>query len=91
MTPRLAQNRPLSASIPAEPARRKERERLTAHVNRQTAAQLDALIDEYWDVLVDSPLTESSREDYFYFAWAFSRWMKGEFTPGQRLSNDNST
>jgi len=59
--------------------------RSTPRVNRQMFAELDALIDEYWEVLAESELADKSIQDYFYFAWAFSRWLKGEFTPGERL------
>jgi hypothetical protein len=43
------------------------------------------LLDEYWTVLQDSQLTDSSVQDYYYFAECFVRWISGTFTPGSKL------
>lgn len=43
---------------------------------------MKALLEEYFEVLQRSALTDKSVEDYYYFAFCFVRWCNGEFTPG---------
>lgn len=47
--------------------------------------QLWDALDDYFKVLQQSPLTEKSQEDYYYFAECFVRWIDGTFTPGEKL------
>lgn len=77
MTPRQEQNRPAGLQQTGYA------ERMTARVNRHMLTQIDPLLDEYWDALMETALADKSIEDYWYFAYCFCRWMKGEFTPGQ--------
>lgn len=39
-------------------------------------------LDEYFVALERSPLADKSREDYYYFAECFVRWLDGTFEPG---------
>lgn len=44
-------------------------------------------LDEYWEAIQRSALTDSSKQDYYYFAECFVRWCDGEFEPGQSKVN----
>lgn len=46
---------------------------------------IDEQLDAYWDVLCESDLTDKSMDDYYYFAYCFVRWMKGDFDPGANV------
>lgn len=51
----------------------------------ELVALLDQAVEEYWDELQESPLTNKSVEDYFWFAYCFVRWCRGEFSPGSHV------
>jgi len=46
---------------------------------------MDEQLEEYWQILQASRLTDKSIEDYYYFAMCFVRWMNGSFTPGENV------
>lgn len=51
---------------------------------------LDEQLDEYWRELCVSALADKSIEDYYYFAYCFVRWTKGEFEPGLKVRGDSA-
>lgn len=54
-------------------------------ISQITSREMQNALDEYWEVLQTSQLSDKSVEDYFYFAFCFVRWMNGNFTPGSNL------
>ena len=47
-------------------------------------------LDQYWQTLQVSELTDKSIEDYYYFAECFVRWCEGTYEPGSNLRRRNS-
>lgn len=54
-------------------------------ISRRARTQLWDALDEYFTLLEQSSLTEKSREDYYYFAERFVRWVDGGSAPGENL------
>lgn len=42
-------------------------------------------LDEYWDTLQATQLTDASIRDYYMFAEQFVRWIEGNFEPGAHV------
>lgn len=54
-------------------------------ISARTRSKLWDALDEYFNVLENSELAEKSKEDYYYFAERFVRWIDGGNVPGSQI------
>jgi len=47
--------------------------------------RLYAQLDDYERVVNNSPLSDTSKVSYIYFAWCFTRWLDNDFEPGEHV------
>jgi hypothetical protein len=56
-------------------------------ISARARNQLWDALDAYFAVLENSELAEKSKEDYYYFAERFVRWLDGGAEPGERVAH----
>lgn len=52
----------------------------------QTTYTLEKLVEQWESAVRESALTPSSKHTYELHVRHFLKWVKGDFTPGERLS-----
>jgi hypothetical protein len=66
-----------------ERARSMHAEKAT-RISTSAMSEVLSALDDYWDAIEASDLSESAKGSYFDMAGNFVRWMRDDFVPGSR-------